>query len=81
MRKNKMMIIFFILDIRKTKMNRDEKLYFDDFSKKSLDEIRELFKHLKDIGLSEEEIDKYAVEYKKYFDNLEEAKRMLLPTS
>jgi uncharacterized protein YnzC (UPF0291/DUF896 family) len=62
-------------------MDRKESLYFDDFSKKSIEEVRELFKHLKAIGLSEEEIDKYAVEYKKYFENLEEAKRKLNPSS
>ena len=62
-------------------MDRNESIYFDDFSKKSLEEIRELFKHLKDIGLSDEQIEKYAVEYKKYFENLEEAKRKLSATS
>lgn len=62
-------------------MDRNESIYFDDFSKKSLEEIRELFKHLKDIGLSDEQIEKYAVEYKKYFENLEEAKRKLNPSS
>jgi hypothetical protein len=62
-------------------MDRNESLYFDEFSKKSLSEIRELFKSLKDIGLSEEQIEKYAVEYKKYFDNLEEAKKKLSSSS
>jgi rhamnose utilization protein RhaD (predicted bifunctional aldolase and dehydrogenase) len=62
-------------------MDRNESIYFDDFSKKSIEEIRELFKNLKDIGLSDEQIEKYAVEYKKYFENLEEAKRMLNPSS
>lgn len=58
-------------------MDRDESLYFDSFSKKSLPEIREMFKHLKAIGLSDEEIEKYAVEYKRYFDNLEDIKNKL----
>jgi len=62
-------------------MDRNESLYFDEFSKKSLSEIREVFKSLKGIGLSEEEIEKYAVEYKKYFDNLEEAKKKLSSSS
>jgi hypothetical protein len=62
-------------------MDRNESLYFDEFSKKSLSEIREVFKSLKDIGLSEEQIEKYAVEYKKYFDNLEEAKKKLSSSS
>jgi len=62
-------------------MDRNEALYFDEFSKKTLPEIREMFKHLKAIGLSEEDIDKYAVEYKKFFDNLEEAKKKLSATS
>jgi hypothetical protein len=72
---------FIILHITKTKMDRNESLYFDEFSKKSLSEIREVFKSLKGIGLSEEEIEKYAVEYKKYFDNLEEAKKKLSSSS
>jgi hypothetical protein len=62
-------------------MDRNESLYFDEFSKKSLSEIREVFKSLKGIGLSEEEIEKYAVEYKKYFDNLEESKKKLSSSS
>jgi hypothetical protein len=62
-------------------MDRNESLYFDSFSNKSLPEIKELFKHLKHIGLSDEEIEKYAVEYKKFFDNLEEAKKKLSSSS
>lgn len=65
------------MGITKTKMDRDESLYFDSFSKKSLPEIREMFKHLKAIGLSDDEIEKYAVEYKRYFDNLEDIKNKL----
>jgi hypothetical protein len=56
-------------------MDRNENLYFDDFSKKTLSEITELFKNLKAIGLSDEEIEKYAVQYKKYFEKLEEDKK------
>lgn len=52
-------------------MDRNEKLYFDDFSKKSLSEIQELFNNLKLIGLSDEEIEKYALEYKTFFMNKE----------
>lgn len=58
-------------------MDRNESLYFDSFSIKTIDEIRELFKSLKAIGLSDEEIEKYAVEYKKYFENLENTKKTL----
>jgi hypothetical protein len=56
-------------------MDRNENLYFDDFSKKTLSDVTELFKNLKHIGLSDEEIEKYAVEYKKYFEKLEETKK------
>jgi hypothetical protein len=62
-------------------MDRNENLYFDDFSKKSLSDVTELFKNLKHIGLSDEEIEKYAVQFKVYFENLEEAKRKLNPSS
>jgi len=65
----------------KTKMDRKESLYFDDFSKKTLSEVTELFKNLKHIGLSDEDIDKYAVQFKMYFENLEEAKRKLNASS
>ncbi len=50
-------------------MDRNEKLYFEDFDKKSLSEIRNLFENLKNIGMSEDLIDKYAFEYKKFFEN------------
>tara|TARA_R110000868_G_scaffold146020_1_gene366630 strand:- start:527 stop:772 length:246 start_codon:yes stop_codon:yes gene_type:complete len=80
-RKNKMMIIFFILGIRKTNMDRNESIYFDDFSKKSIEEVRELFKNLKSIGLSDEEIEKYAVQYKMYFERLDEERKKLNPSS
>lgn len=59
-------------------MDRDESLYFDSFSKKTLPEIREMFKHLKAIGLSDEDIEKYAVEYKRFFDNLEDTNNKLI---
>ena len=62
-------------------MDRNENLYFDDFSKKTLSEVTELFKNLKHIGLSDEEIERYAVQFKVYFENLEEAKRKLNPSS
>jgi hypothetical protein len=62
-------------------MDRNENLYFDDFSKKTLSEVTELFKNLKYIGLSDEEIEKYAVQFKVYFENLEEAKKKLNPSS
>lgn len=65
----------------KTKMDRKESLYFDDFSKKTLSEVTELFKNLKHIGLSDQEIEKYAVQFKVYFENLEEAKRKLNASS
>lgn len=51
------------------KMDRNENLYFDEFSKKSLSEIQEMFQNLKHIGMSDEEIDKYAKQYKKFFES------------
>jgi hypothetical protein len=62
-------------------MDRNENLYFDDFSKKTLSEVTELFKNLKHIGLSDEEIERYAVQFKVYFENLEEAKKKLNQSS
>jgi hypothetical protein len=55
-------------------MDTDENLYFDDFEKKSLSEIQELFKNLKHIGMSDEDIDKYAVAYKEFFEKRVKAK-------
>lgn len=50
-------------------MDRNENLYFDDFSKKSLSEIQEMFQNLKHIGMSDEDIDKYAKQYREFFEN------------
>jgi hypothetical protein len=50
-------------------MDRDENLYFDEFSKKSLSEIQEMFQNLKHIGMSDEDIDKYAKQYKDFFES------------
>jgi hypothetical protein len=50
-------------------MDRDENLYFDDFSKKSLSEIQEMFQNLKHIGMSDEDIEKYAKQYKEFFES------------
>ena len=49
-------------------MDRNENLYFDEFSKKSLSEIQEMFQNLKHIGMSDEDIDKFAKEYKQFFE-------------
>jgi len=56
-------------------MDRDEKLYFDNFNKLSLDQIRELFQNLKHIGVSDEEIKKYAEQYKIFFEKLTQEKK------
>lgn len=48
-------------------MDRNEKPYMDHCSKLSLDELRSLFKNLKDIGLSDDDIDKYAKDYYAFF--------------
>ncbi len=50
-------------------MDRNENLYFDEFSKKSLSEIQEIFQNLKHIGMSDEDIDKYAKQYKVFFES------------
>ena len=50
-------------------MDRTESLYFDELSKKSLSEIKEIFQNLKHIGMSEEDIEKYAKQYKEFFEN------------
>ena len=50
-------------------MDRNENLYFDEFSKKSLSEIQEMFQNLKHIGMSDEDIEKYAKQYKEFFEN------------
>jgi hypothetical protein len=50
-------------------MDRNESLYFDEFSKKSLSEIQEMFQNLKHIGMSDEDIDKYAKQYKEFFES------------
>ena len=50
-------------------MDRNENLYFDDFSKKSLSEIQEMFQNLKHIGMSDEDIEKYAKQYKDFFES------------
>jgi hypothetical protein len=49
-------------------MDTDENIYFDGFEKKTLNEIQELFQNLKHIGMSDEDIDKYALSYKKFFE-------------
>jgi len=48
-------------------MEKEDKLYFRTFEKLSLDEIKALFKNLKHIGMSDEDIEKYAIEYNKFF--------------
>ena len=48
-------------------MDRDEKLYMDNMSKLSLNQIRKLFDNLKNIGMTDQEIDKYAEDYHKFF--------------
>ena len=50
-------------------MDRNENLYFDEFSKKSLSEIQEMFHNLKHIGMSDEDIEKYAKQYKEFFES------------
>jgi hypothetical protein len=56
-------------------MDRDENLYFENFHKLSLDEIRKMFENLKHYGLSDEQIEKYSIEYKTFFENLRAAEK------
>jgi hypothetical protein len=48
-------------------MDRNEKPYMEHCAKLSLDELRLLFKNLKDIGMSDDDIDKYAKDYYAFF--------------
>jgi hypothetical protein len=56
-------------------MDTDENIYFDDFEKKTLNEIQELFQNLKHIGMSDDDIEKYALSYKKFFEKRVKAKQ------
>jgi hypothetical protein len=58
-------------------MDTDENLYFDGFEKKSLSEIQELFKNLKHIGMNNQDIDKYAKQYREFFEKLVKDKETL----
>lgn len=51
-------------------MDNNEKQFFDDFSNLSADEIRKLFQNLKHIGMSDADIEKYSLEYNKFFEKL-----------
>lgn len=51
-------------------MDINEKDFFDDFGNLSLVEMRKLFENLKNIGMSQDDIDKYALEYNKFFQKL-----------
>jgi hypothetical protein len=51
-------------------MDINEKDFFDDFGNLSLAEMRKLFENLKNIGMSQDDIDKYALEYNKFFQKL-----------
>jgi hypothetical protein len=56
-------------------MDTDENIYFDGFEKKSLSEIQELFQNLKHIGMSDDDIDKYAKQYREFFEKRVKAKQ------
>lgn len=58
-------------------MDTDEKLYFIDFEKKSFSDIQQLFSNLKHIGMTDEEINKYAMEYKLFFEKRAKAENEL----
>lgn len=56
----------------------DEKLFLETVEKMSLSEIRELFKNLKYVGMSDEDIDKYALAYKEMYEERVRARRELM---
>lgn len=51
-------------------MDIDEKQFFDEFGNLSIEQMRKLFQNLKHIGMSDDDIEKYSVEYKKFFEKL-----------
>lgn len=51
-------------------MDIDEKQFFDEFGNLSIDQMRKLFQNLKHIGMSDEDIEKYSLEYNKFFEKL-----------
>jgi hypothetical protein len=51
-------------------MDIDEKQFFDEFGNLSTDQMRKLFQNLKHIGMSDEDIEKYSIEYHKFFEKL-----------
>ena len=51
-------------------MDIDEKQFFDEFGNLSIDQMRKLFQNLKHIGMSEGDIEKYSIEYYKFFEKL-----------
>lgn len=56
----------------------DEKLFLETVEKMSLSEIRELFKNLKYVGMSDEDIDKYALAYRDMYEERLRARRELM---
>ena len=51
-----------------------EKIFFETVEKMSLSELRELFENLKYVGMSDEDIDKYALAYSKFYTERVRAK-------
>lgn len=51
-------------------MDPDETPFMKNFEKLSLSEVQELFQNLKHIGMSDEDIDKYAKQYREFFEKL-----------
>lgn len=56
----------------------DEKIFLENVEIMSFTELRELFENLKYVGMSNEDIDKYALAYKKFYDERVRAKKELM---
>ena len=56
----------------------DEKEFLENVEKMSLSELRELFQNLKYVGMSDEDIDKYVLSYKKFYEERVRAKSELM---
>ena len=68
----------FLINKMNTDTDFDEKLFFETVEKMSLSELRELFSNLKYVGMSDEDIDKYALAYKKFYEERVRAQTELM---
>jgi len=66
-----------ILDYNKM-TDFDEKIFLENVEIMSFTELRELFENLKYVGMSNEDIDKYTLAYKKFYDERVRSKKELM---